>query len=161
MIAKGQIVEDESKDPRGRDKRNKNNNQNNRNQKRGQPGDDTPAGDASSTAKKQKLAGDDSRQTITEGVVAYSSSTEQSDNVDEDEDEDMDPIKDAISSKDPAAMGKISLPADRQRPKKPCRYFMRGRCGKGDKCTYSHDPSLKVRERKEVEYVVYVVYVLE
>ncbi|KAG0086398.1 hypothetical protein BGZ93_000132 [Podila epicladia] len=40
-------------------------------------------------------------------------------------------------------MGKISLPADRQRPKKPCRYFMRGRCGKGDKCTYSHDPSLK------------------
>lgn len=157
MIAKGQIVEDKSsKDPRGRDKRNKNNkntnsnqNQNNRNQKRRQPGDDTLTEDSSSS-KKQKLEGDDSSLTISEGVVAYSSSTEQSDNVDEDEDEDMDPVKDAVSSKDPAAMGKISLPADRQRPKKPCRYFMRGRCGKGERCTYSHDPSLKVRERDRV-----------
>lgn len=149
MIAKGQIVEDKSsKDPRGRDKRNKNNNknnnQNNRNQKRGQPEDDNQAvEDSSTTTKKQKLEGDASSRTIsTEGVVAYSSATEPSD---EDEDENMDPVKDAISSKDPSTMGKISLPADRQRPKRPCRYFMRGRCGKGDKCTYSHDPSLKVK----------------
>ncbi|KAG0345517.1 hypothetical protein BG004_003657 [Podila humilis] len=83
-----------------------------------------------------------------EGLVSHSApSTLQSDVEDEqndgDENEDMDFINDAVSSKDPSVIGKILLPNDRQRPKRPCRYFMRGRCGKGDKCTYSHDPSLK------------------
>jgi hypothetical protein len=49
----------------------------------------------------------------------------------------MDPEKDAISSKDPSAMGKILLPEDR--PKRRCKYFMMGKCNKGDECSFSHE----------------------
>lgn len=49
----------------------------------------------------------------------------------------MDPEKDAISSKDPSAVGKILLPEDR--PKRRCKYFLAGRCNKGDECEFSHE----------------------
>ena len=57
---------------------------------------------------------------------------------DSDSDSDiMDLEKDAISSKDPSAMGKILLPEDR--PKRRCRYFAMGKCSKGDECGFSHE----------------------
>lgn len=54
-----------------------------------------------------------------------------------DSDDFMDPEKDAISSKDPSAMGKILLPEDR--PKRRCKYFMMGKCKRGDECGFSHE----------------------
>ncbi|CEP13946.1 hypothetical protein [Parasitella parasitica] len=56
-----------------------------------------------------------------------------------DSDDLMDLEKDAISSKDPSAMGKILLPEDR--PKRRCKYFMMGNCKRGDDCGFSHEKS--------------------
>lgn len=59
----------------------------------------------------------------------------------------MDLEKDAISSKDPSAMGKILLPEDR--PKRRCRYFAMGKCTKGDQCSFSHEkPEHKPKQPK-------------
>ncbi|KAI9277554.1 hypothetical protein BY458DRAFT_585239 [Sporodiniella umbellata] len=64
------------------------------------------------------------------------------DQEDKEEDDDvMDPERDAISSKDPSSTGKILLPEDR--PKRVCTYFMRGRCNKGDKCSFLHERPTK------------------
>ncbi|KAL9554196.1 hypothetical protein PS6_003557 [Mucor atramentarius] len=64
-----------------------------------------------------------------------------------DSDDFMDPEKDAISSKDPSAMGKILLPEDR--PKRRCKYFMMGKCKRGDACGFSHEkPEPKPRQPK-------------
>ncbi|KAI8984525.1 hypothetical protein BDF20DRAFT_860386 [Mycotypha africana] len=49
----------------------------------------------------------------------------------------MDPEKDAITSKDPSAMGKILLPPE-EIPRKRCKWFALGRCKKGDQCTFLH-----------------------
>ncbi|KAF9427809.1 nuclear fragile X mental retardation protein interacting protein 1 [Podila epigama] len=152
MIAKGQIVEKVSpNDAKGRDKRKRDNHQK-------ESGQSMEVDSEQKDVKKTKTTGDGP---TVEGVVAYSSSTEYTT---EDDDEEMDPVKDAVTSKDPSVMGKVSLPADRQLPKRPCRYFMRGRCGKGDNCTYSHDPSLKllsneVKQEKNVilEALRYIV----
>lgn len=59
----------------------------------------------------------------------------------------MDPEKDAISSKDPSSMGKILLPEDK--PKRRCKYFMSGKCSKGDQCDFSHQkPEPKPKQPK-------------
>ncbi|KAF1797519.1 hypothetical protein FB192DRAFT_1400265 [Mucor lusitanicus] len=64
-----------------------------------------------------------------------------------DSDDIMDPEKDAISSKDPSAMGKILLPEDR--PKRRCKYFMMGKCKRGDECGFSHEkPEPKPKQPK-------------
>lgn len=63
------------------------------------------------------------------------------------EDDIMDPEKDAVSSKDPSAMGKILLPEDR--PKRRCKYFAMGKCNKGDQCNFSHEkPEQKPKQPK-------------
>ena len=65
-----------------------------------------------------------------------------------DSDDLMDPEKDAISSKDPSAMGKILLPEDR--PKRRCKYFMMGNCKRGDECGFSHEkPEPKPKQPKQ------------
>ncbi|KAF9355026.1 hypothetical protein BGX26_007056 [Mortierella sp. AD094] len=139
MIAKGQIVDQPSKS--GKDKRNRNNN-NAHNGKRGlqqtviQEANGSPAKKAK--AEDASISGKEDGDTLMEDIT----STEPSEV--EDDDETMDPVKDAVTSKDPNATGKVLLPNERStRPKKPCKYFLRGKCTRGDKCTYSHDPSLK------------------
>jgi hypothetical protein len=76
-------------------------------------------------AKKQKL--EEKKNSL---VAQYDSDSDSEDDM-------MDPEKDAISSKDPSAMGRILLPEDR--PKRKCRYFMMGKCNKGDQCGFSHE----------------------
>lgn len=63
-------------------------------------------------------------------------SNEEKDN--NDDDDVMDPEKDAITSKDPSSIGKISLPEE-NKPKRRCIYFIKGRCNKGSKCTFLHE----------------------
>ncbi|KAG0352479.1 nuclear fragile X mental retardation protein interacting protein 1 [Gamsiella multidivaricata] len=143
MIAKGQIVDEHStKGFNNRDKRGRNNNNNNHNNKR----DQRPAaiqeayGVPTKKPKTEGAAGD--------GMVAYASSNEHSEE-DEDVNDIMDPIKDAVTSKDPSVIGKVLLPRDKStRPKTPCKYFLRGNCTRGDKCTFSHDPSLTNKIKK-------------
>ncbi|KAF9183455.1 hypothetical protein BGZ51_004029, partial [Haplosporangium sp. Z 767] len=157
MIARGQIVDEPaSNDPYGRDKRKKKSADNNRNNnRRGQRQPAITEAECSPT-KKAKIEGDtsesaditmDEAPTVSQpegaGLVAYMSSvnpSEEDEDGDEDDNEDMDPVKDAITSKDPSAIGKVLLPSDRPRkPTKPCKFFLRNACSKGDKCTYLHD----------------------
>ncbi|KAI1296198.1 nuclear fragile X mental retardation protein interacting protein 1 [Mortierella claussenii] len=146
MIAKGQLVDDPStKNRNGRDKRNKFNN------KRGQQFEPVSELDGNLANKKAKTDG--SLTEITTAVeagepVPCPSSADPGEN-DEDEDDTMDPLRDALTSKDPSVMGKVLLPIERStRPKRPCKYFLRGHCTRGDKCTFSHDPSLKNKVQK-------------
>ncbi|SAM08915.1 hypothetical protein [Absidia glauca] len=53
-------------------------------------------------------------------------------------DDTMDLQADAISSKDPTTLGKRPPPPT-TRPKKLCRYFMRGKCKREDECHFSHE----------------------
>jgi hypothetical protein len=59
------------------------------------------------------------------------------------DDEMMDPEKDAVSSKDPNSVGVIALPsAERPRKEKTkrlCRNFQRGKCTRGDSCLFLHE----------------------
>lgn len=134
MIAKGQIVDDSSnKDKNGRDRRGNNNN------KRGQ-GKDATAGDRRGKRPKDE---------ITEAAVNAPGSTEPSE---EDDDDVMDPVKDAVTSKDPRAGGRNNRPHDENtaqtvRAKTFCRYFTRGTCNRGDKCPYIHDTAQAVSRR--------------
>ncbi|KAF8937184.1 hypothetical protein BGZ58_003130 [Dissophora ornata] len=147
MIAKGQVIEEaSSKGFNGKEKRRMNDNDRGSNNKRGQQSTTTPEVDGI-LAKKAKIEDAGSTTIMADGLVAYASSNELSDN--EDADENMDPVKDAISSKDPSIMGKLVLPKERStRPKKPCKYFLRGNCTRGDKCIFSHDPSLTNKVQK-------------
>ncbi|KAI9254687.1 hypothetical protein EDC94DRAFT_618124 [Helicostylum pulchrum] len=86
-------------------------------------------------AKKQKL--DEKKNSL---VAQYDSDSDSENDV-------MDPEKDAISSKDPSSMGKILLPEDK--PKRRCKYFMSGKCSKGDQCDFSHQkPEPKPKQPK-------------
>ncbi|OZJ05482.1 hypothetical protein BZG36_01621 [Bifiguratus adelaidae] len=49
-----------------------------------------------------------------------------------DSDSDMDPERDAISSKNPTAATKGPM-------SKPCKYFVKGNCRRGKRCTFRHD----------------------
>ncbi|CAO3612043.1 unnamed protein product [Cunninghamella blakesleeana] len=73
---------------------------------------------------------------------------------DDDNDSDlMDLDADAISSKDPSSIGKITLSSDEnsqsQKPKKLCKYFMRGKCVHGDQCRYSHEKPKKTQQQQQ------------
>lgn len=48
-------------------------------------------------------------------------------------------------------------PVEAKRPKVPCRYWMEGKCGKGDNCTFSHamKPNKTVEEAKSIEVCKY------
>lgn len=76
-------------------------------------------------AKKQKL--EEKKNSL---VAQYDSDSDSENDM-------MDPEKDAISSKDPSVVGKILLPEDR--PKRRCKYFLSGKCNKGDECEFSHE----------------------
>ncbi|KAF9949576.1 nuclear fragile X mental retardation protein interacting protein 1 [Mortierella alpina] len=134
MIAKGQIVEGpSSKDENGRNKR-----------KKKDWGQDQRAN--TEAIKKAK----------TEGLAESSDATgtaliedAPSNNPSEDENEDMDPVKDAVTSKDPTVMGKVLLPGDRpKRGRKPCKFFLKGSCTKGERCTYGHDSTQAAKVQK-------------
>lgn len=69
---------------------------------------------------------------------------------DEEGDDIMDPDRDAVTSKDPKAMGRVGSPPP-TRPRKLCKYFMSKRgCLHGDKCTFSHErpPRPEPRQKK-------------
>ncbi|KAG0046098.1 hypothetical protein BGZ83_008709 [Gryganskiella cystojenkinii] len=155
MIAKGQIVDTPAK---GKfDNKNKNKNQKQMTWKQRQ--------EEARAQKKAKLeenaAGTTSESTTSTSTDVImtepsTSATEPKESNGEgnegDEDEDMDPVQDAITSKDPSAMGKVLLPTERaQRPKRACRYFLKGTCHKGDKCTWSHDVALAAKVQKSVQ----------
>lgn len=130
MIAKGQIVDGpSSKDDNGRNKR-----------KKKDWGQDQRANAVA--VKKAKTEGAaESNDTTGSGLLECATSN----NPSEDENEDMDPVKDAVTSKDPTVMGKVLLPGDRpKRPRKPCKFFLKGSCTKGDRCTYGHDSTQAV-----------------
>lgn len=153
MIAKGQVVED-PKSFNGKDKK--------RSRNGGGLSNTGSTGTEDAPTKKAKTDGSvspNSNPGIEESPVACGSPTETSEgeregkgerNEDEDnENETMDPVKDAVTSKDPNVMGKILLPNDRSfTPTKPCRYFMQGKCTRGDQCTFLHDPSFANKTQK-------------
>ncbi|RUS23967.1 nuclear fragile X mental retardation-interacting protein 1-domain-containing protein, partial [Jimgerdemannia flammicorona] len=67
---------------------------------------------------------------------------------DREEDREDDQEPETTSSKDPASIGKIALREEGEcdengrkirRIDRPCKYFMKGRCNKGDKCMFRHD----------------------
>ncbi|KAL1921788.1 uncharacterized protein VTP21DRAFT_10430 [Calcarisporiella thermophila] len=66
----------------------------------------------------------------------------------DDENEDMDPVRDAISSKDPVSIGGIEGGENSGiKPRKllPCKYFLRGHCTRGSSCSFLHDSNLRKR----------------
>lgn len=67
----------------------------------------------------------------------------------DDSDDTMDPERDAVTSKDPLAMGKILLPEDRPIRKRVCKYFAMGRCNKGNDCTFLHELPEKQNRPKQ------------
>ncbi|KAG1261650.1 hypothetical protein G6F68_006535 [Rhizopus microsporus] len=77
-----------------------------------------------------------SQQETNKRQAVSNKSNEEKDN--NDDDDIMDPEKDAITSKDPSSIGKISLPEE-NKPKRRCIYFIKGRCNKGSKCTFLHE----------------------
>ncbi|KAI8366955.1 hypothetical protein EDC96DRAFT_507565 [Choanephora cucurbitarum] len=86
-------------------------------------------GELMSNKRKAATAEHHAKKTKTaDQLVQYSSDSESSD---------IDPEKDGVTSKDPSAMGKILLPEDR--PKRRCKYFISGRCKRGDECTFLHE----------------------
>ncbi|KAI9273056.1 hypothetical protein BDA99DRAFT_499904 [Phascolomyces articulosus] len=56
-----------------------------------------------------------------------------------DDDESVDMERDAVTSKDPSSMGKITLPEKPHRAGPRCRAFMKGSCKFGNKCRYVHE----------------------
>ncbi|KAK4516747.1 uncharacterized protein ATC70_011725 [Mucor velutinosus] len=87
--------------------------------------------------KKRKLNDRNKQQQNKKSKSEESSLVDAQYDSNSDSDDTMDPEKDAISSKDPSAMGKILLPEDR--PKRRCKYFMMGKCKRGDECGFSHE----------------------
>lgn len=72
-----------------------------------------------------------------------------SDEEDAEEEDNQEP--ETMSSKDPASAGRIVLPEEEEydnegrrvrRINRACRYFLKGRCVKGDKCMFRHDPAV-------------------
>lgn len=47
--------------------------------------------------------------------------------------------KDAVTSKDPSAIGHISLPEEKPKPRRLCMFFKKGFCKYGDQCAFSHE----------------------
>ncbi|KAG0226875.1 hypothetical protein BGW42_003318 [Actinomortierella wolfii] len=160
MIAKGQIPPGDAQ--AGNNKKNATRQQRQQlGKKRANESQTDPKNDADQTtaAKKPKTDAADATARSGSGLVAYaSSSDEQSEAEDESksqaqdqpqaleagesDNEDMDPVRDAVTSKDPTSMGKILLPGDRPVNRRHCKYFARGKCTRGDKCTFIHDPSM-------------------
>ncbi|KAI8889322.1 hypothetical protein K501DRAFT_329381 [Backusella circina FSU 941] len=60
-------------------------------------------------------------------------------NSDSDSDDVMDPERDAVTSKDPTSIGHLSLPVEHTRKKRVCKYFLKGKCDKGDQCKFLHE----------------------
>ncbi|KAK3820414.1 MAG: hypothetical protein J3Q66DRAFT_439390 [Benniella sp.] len=160
MVAKGQVVEETTGFNRKDKKRTRNIGSNNNREQVQSSSAATSETEEGVPAKKVKTEGGAIVSTGAasgENSVPYVSSADNSEGEEEegalgerDEvDEAMDPVKDAVTSKDPTVMGKILLPNDRSsRPKKPCKYFLRGKCTRGDQCTYSHDPSFTNKIQK-------------
>ncbi|KAF9124603.1 hypothetical protein BGW39_008089 [Mortierella sp. 14UC] len=137
MIAKGQIVEDSTsnKDRNGRDRRGNNN-------KRDRQGKDA------STSRDQKA-----KRPKTDDSTAAADAPPSTEPSEEDDDDDvMDPIRDAVSSKDPTVIKDAKTHdeniAQPGRSWKKCRYFIRGTCNRGDKCPYIHDTAAAAKAQK-------------
>ncbi|GJJ72467.1 nuclear fragile X mental retardation-interacting protein 1 [Entomortierella parvispora] len=150
MIAKGQIVEDPTKGKNAFDKKGKGNNNSNKKLSWKQRQEEARA------QKRIKMEAGETAEgavpsTVDGSIVPALGPSEIGDG-EEDDDEDMDPEKDAITSKDPTVMGKVLLPTERAtRPKRACRYFLKGTCHKGDKCSWSHDAALAAKVQKSVQ----------
>ncbi|KAF9973818.1 hypothetical protein BGZ73_002928 [Actinomortierella ambigua] len=169
MIAKGQIVPGDARGGKKNQTRQQKQQQQHHGKKR--PNDRPAEGAQETGIKKAKTEEGDaasSSLTSTSGLVAYASSTSDDDEEENEDDkaekkettllpplssaaaldegesdnEDMDPVRDAITSKDPSSMGKIRLPSDRPVNTRHCKYFARGKCTRGDKCTFIHDASM-------------------
>ncbi|KAG0265850.1 hypothetical protein BGZ95_003202 [Linnemannia exigua] len=130
MIAKGQIVETSSsnKNNNGRDRRGNNNKRDRQDKNASAAGDHR--------GKRLKTENEDTAA----GVPASTEPSEE-----DDDDDVMDPVKDAVSSKDPTMIKQGTQTA---RPRTKCRYFIRGSCNRGDKCPYIHDTAAAAKVQK-------------
>lgn len=101
---------------------------------------------------KKRKANDRNKQQNKKSKTEEASLVDAHYDSDSDSDGIMDPERDAISSKDPSAMGKILLPQDR--PKRRCKYFMIGKCKRGDACGFSHEkPEARPKQPKNAPVV--------
>ncbi|KAI8373113.1 uncharacterized protein BYT42DRAFT_647053 [Radiomyces spectabilis] len=114
----------------------------------------SPMGKAPETLSSKRQKTDDPMEGSSNmGLVGDygSDSDEEFHSAEEDPDNGNDTIdleKDAISSKDPHSMGKIALPTAKPK-KRLCRYFMEGRCKRGDQCHFAHDEEQKKLKQEQ------------
>ncbi|KAF9906540.1 hypothetical protein EC991_000482 [Linnemannia zychae] len=137
MIAKGQMVEDSTpnKDKNNRDRRGNNNKRDRQGEGASTPGNQQ--------TKRPKI---ETNNAPTDAPASTEPSEE------EDDDDVMDPVRDAVSSKDPTVIKDANTHNENTtqpgRSWKKCRYFTRGTCNRGDKCPYIHDTAAAAKAQK-------------
>lgn len=117
---------------------------------------------ADSSAKRTRLESEQDTQpakrvTPANTLLSLADYGSDSDNQNSDDDM-MDPEKDAVSSKDPNSVGVIALPSEerprKEKTKRLCRNFQRGKCTRGDSCLFLHEKRPKTPRKTVSEQPV-------